>query len=458
MKKIIITISLIFVVVFIFSIPCFAYDTWSPVSDNYINNVDFFNIGLNDVSSSRPLDNSNTYDVTYTCYLLSAYSDINLSDITVYNDFPNSTSVLSLSKLGSYPISRFNQFYVFLPSLSLTSLPDLISSSLNLYKFSFKVSDVPYQSCISIDFWGDDLKRSLFGTYYDSSYKSSLSILKYFEVAGNKQAYLIPLLAHYDFNSLIEIPNFYDSNYEYNVDIVNDYFYMGYMPSIFTYFYGGYDDYSYKTFKRTPYAYQFNISSSSLSYNYFIYNCGFGHEEELYIEMSPFYKDIKNKSYQYGVLKSVDLSFVNYTSSTSLDNFIKTLNGHSVFVLPSHVSTLPEVTHFAFYDYIYKTTSSQLNNYVISDFTNGNININYSQYYLQKEHWYDFGKDLYNCLIFLIFNIPLLNNVTAPLFMLLNNFIGVWSTLILPLTTLGVVGAFFLFCFIYKTIKKLIGG
>lgn len=230
------------------------------------------------------------------------------------------------------------------------------------------------------------------------------------------------------------------------------------MPSIFTYFYGSYNDYSYKTFKRTAYAYQFNISSSSLNYNKFVYNCSFGHEEELYIEMSPFYKDAKNKAYQYGVIKSVDFSFVNYSSSTSLDNFINILNGHSVFVLPSHVSGLPEVTNFAFYDYIYKTTNSQLNNYVISDFSNGNINIDYSQYYLQKENWYDFGKDLYNCLIFLIFNIPLLNNVTAPLFMLLNNFIGVWSTLILPLTTLGIVGAFFLFCFIYKTIKKLIGG
>ena len=455
MKKIIRMISIFIVVILMFALPCFAksytqYNLYVSPGNNFSNAVDIYNEDtINGTYSLRPLDIYNTYDLRIYYFLFSDSSEI--SSINYRCDYDYSIS--SFTKVGSYSPNdlRLSLFYPYQSKNgSHYTFGSIFSNTgCNVYSFYVDIRRVNYQSIIGVTDYQDSYYRP------DGSrvnqFSLDKSIFSGFSVSDNTHHYyILPIYMSYTFNSEISVPYVPKT-----ITDLSDIFVMHFNPSFMALCYGNTAIYNFSsTVKRCPLAFNYSIYqfNSDIRYSYSFYNVGLQYDESEYVDITPF---SNNDSYR-GYVKNASLTFMGGSPPTFANfNFYI---GSTGYVVPIPCDNDATLSIPKFYLGIYKSTSQNFNNLPIYNFENGDINIDYSQYYLQKENWYDFGKDLYNALIFLIFNIPLLNNVTAPLFMLLNNFIGVWSTLVLPLTTLGLVGAFFLFCFIYKTIKKLVGG
>lgn len=475
MKKTIKMISIFIVVILMLALPCFAGSNYGTLYNPNINDVSSrFNIYrpkiLNGNIGDRPLDTYNTYNFKISFWLFTS-SDIDVSQFHFRSDYDYSIS--EFSKVSSVaPSDLFLSYvYPYQPNDdSLVTFGNVFGTTGCLvYRVVLDFQKVSYQSIIDTskdnvnnDFYRpwfkNDMSEQFLG--YSVIYPSQNCFFKGFSVDNNIHAYLIPTQIYYTFNSDVLVPRYEDTDKAFNG---GDFFYLGFNNSLFNVCYGQRKAYNFSsTDKRYPFQMYVQIGSSNSStvYGYTLFNYHFEFPgDSRYTDYSPYYSYDNFIQFKINFIR---LDFLSKNSASSF-NYFKNAFSSSEF---SRVVAIPcdydylfpaQSKYKMFYDSVYKTTSASLM-LPTYNFENGDIKIDYSQYYLQKENWYDIGKDIYNCFIFLIFNIPLLNNVTAPLFMLLNNFIGVWSTLVLPLTTIGLVGAFFLFCFIYKTIKKLIGG
>ncbi len=455
MKKTIKTISLILILILVFALPCFAkqytqYESYIYTSDYFTNHVSIYDEDtINGSYSTRSLDIYNTYNVRIYYFIFSDASSIKSIDYRCDYDY----SISTFSFIGSYPFTH-QQLSLFYPYQSSSGVPYnfssvFTSSDCNVFSFYVDIFGVNYQSILGVTDY-QDLYYRPDGSHVNQ-FSLDKSVFSGFSVEDKSHHYyILPVYMNYTFNSEISIPYVSKSTTD-----LSDVFVIHFNPSFMALCYGNTSIYPFSsTQKRKPlrfgyYLYQYN---SNVKYQYSFYNVSLQYDENLYVDITPFSND---EGYR-GYIESAYLGFMG-NSVPSFSQF-KYYLGTTGFVVPIPCDNDATLSVPKFYSGIYKSTSQNFNNLPTYDFEDENINIDYSQYYLRKENWYDFGKDIYNCFIFLIFNIPLLNNVTAPLFMLLNNFIGVWSALVLPLTTVGLVGAFFLFCFIYKTIKKLIGG
>lgn len=475
MKKTIRTISLVIVVILMLALPCFAGSNYGTLYNGNVNEVSSrFNIYrpkiLNGNIGNRPLDTFNTYNFKISFWLFTS-SDIDVSQFHFRSDYDYSIS--DFRKVTSVaPADEFLKYiYPYQPNDdSLSTLADIFwITGCNVYQVVLDFQKVSYQSIIDTsednvnnDFYRpwfkNDMSQQFLG--YTVIYPSQNCFFKGFSVDNNVHAYLIPTQIYYTFNSDVLIPRYEDTD---NAFSGGDFFYLGFNNSLFNVCYGQRKVYNFtSTAQRYPFSMSVQIGSanSSTTYTYSLYDYYFEFPQDShYTDFSPYY------SYENFIqfkINFIQLNFLSVNTTRYFGTFKSSFSSTEfcrAIAIPCDLDYLfPSGSRYKmFYDSVYKTTSASLM-LPTYNFENGDIQIDYSQYYLEKENWYDIGKDIYNCFIFLIFNIPLLNNVTAPLFMLLNNFIGVWSTLVLPLTTLGLVGAFFLFCFIYKTIKKLVGG
>lgn len=457
MKKTIRTISLVIAAILIFALPCLAYQytqysSYVSPGDKFSNAVDVYNEDtINGSYSNRSLDIYNTYDLRIYYFLFSDASEINSINYRCDYDY----SISSFTKVGSYAPDNF-RLTLFYPYQSKSgthyTFGSIFSKSgCNVYSFYVDIPRVNYQSILGVTNYQDSYYRPDGSTV--NQWSLDKSIFSGFSVSDNTHHYyIVPVHMEYIFNSEISIPYVPKTTTD-----LSDIFVMHFNPSFMALCYGNTAIYNVSsTSKRRPLVFDYHIYqfNSDIRYNYSFYNVSLQYDENEYVDITPF----SNSDGYRGYIKNAFLTFVRTGGSApTFDNF-NFFIGSTGYVVPIPCDNDATLSIPKFYSGIYKSTAQNFNNLPTYNFENGYINIDYSQYYLQKENWYDIGKDIYNCFIFLIFNIPLLNNVTAPLFMLLNNFIGVWSTLVLPLTTIGLVGAFFLFCFIYKTIKKLVGG
>lgn len=475
MKKTIRMISIFIVVILMLALPCFAGSNYGNLYNGKVNDVSSrFNIYrpkiLDGNIGNRPLDTYNTYNFKISFWLFTS-SELDVNQFHFRSDYDYSIS--EFRKVTSVaPADNFFEYvYPYQPDDdSISTFADIFwISGCHVYKVVLDFQNVHYQSII--DTSKDNVNNDFYRPWFKSDmsqqflgycviYPSQNCFFKGFSVDNNVHAYLIPTQILYTFNSDILVPRYENSD---NAFSGGDFFYLGFNNSLFNVCYGQRKAYNFgPTVIRYPFQMTVQIGSanSPTTYAYSLYNYYFEFPgDSHYTDFSPYY------SYDNFIQFKINYIQLDFVGAGNTNHFISFKNAFSsrefsrVVAIPCDLDNIFPVgsQYEKFYDSVYKTTSASLM-LPTYNFENGDINIDYSQYYLQKENWYDFGKDLYNALIFLIFNIPLLNNVTAPLFMLLNNFIGVWSTLVLPLTTLGIVGAFFLFCFIYKTIKKLVGG
>ena len=475
MKKIIRMISIFIVVILMFALPCFAGSNYGSLYNGNVNEVSsrfniyrpkfaFGNIG------HRPLDTFNTYNFKISFWLFTS-SEIDVSQFHFRSDYDYSIS--EFTRVSSVSPSDLFLSYVYPYQPNDDSIVTFVNvfgtTGCFVYRVVLDFQKVSYQSIIQTsddnvnnDFYRPFVKNELPDPLagYCIIYPTQNCFFKGFSVDNNVHAYLIPTQILYTFNSEVLVPRYENTDDSFNG---GDFFYLGFNNSLFNVCYGQRKVYKFSpTVQRYPFQMTVQIGSanSSTVYNYALYNYYFEPlQDSRYTDFSPYYSYDNFIQFKFNF---VQLDFLGAGTTRNFDSFKNAFSSSEfsrVIAIPCDYDYLfPAGSKYKmFYDSVYKTTSASLM-LPTYNFENGDINIDYSQYYLQKENWYDFGKDLYNALIFLIFNIPLLNNVTAPLFMLLNNFIGVWSTLVLPLTTIGLVGAFFLFCFIYKTIKKLVGG
>lgn len=476
MKKIIRTISIILILILVFALPCFAGAYSGSLYNGNVNDVSSrFDIYRPNVfggpTSKRPLDTFNTYNFKISFYLFTS-APVTSEKFHFRSDYE--FSIVKFSFVQNVPSSDalLSKLYPYQPSDgSIIKLSDIFDKSLcYVYQVVLQFDKIHYQALV------DTTEDNIFNGFYVpwapmelpdvhaglcAIYPSQNCFFKGFSIDGDFHAYLIPTQIIYTFNNDFLVPRYEDMETAFNS---GDYFYLGFNNSLFKVCYANRKVFNFNSNQlRYPFSTAIRISSSNSStlYDYTLYNYYYTFPTDtFYLDFSPYYS--YDNFIQFKVV-SVELNFLSSSRTTSFNTFkssFGTTEFCSAIVIPCDYDYLFPDTNTGykmFYESVYKTTSASLM-FPTYDFENGDITIDYSQYYLQKENWYDFGKDIYNCFIFLIFNIPLLNNVTAPLFMLLNNFIGVWSALVLPLTTVGLVGAFFLFCFIYKTIKKLIGG
>lgn len=90
----------------------------------------------------------------------------------------------------------------------------------------------------------------------------------------------------------------------------------------------------------------------------------------------------------------------------------------------------------------------------------GNIsfdNVNAAKYYIEPQDWKDFGAHFNNIIVWLCFEMPLLSNLTKPIYLFLNGFLEIWVQIALPLATaLGLIGGALIFYLIYLFISKLL--
>ncbi len=475
MKKTIRTISIFIVVILMLALPCFAGSNYGTLYNPNVNDVSSrFNIYrpkiINGNIGDRPLDTYNTYNFKISFWLFTS-SQLDVSQFHFRSDYDYTISDFNYVASVTPSDLFLSYVYPYQPNGdSLVTFSNLFGTTGCLvYRVVLDFQKVPYQSIIDTskdnvnnDFyrpwWQPDMPDSFAG--YCVIYPSQNCFFKGFSVDNNIHAYLIPTQIYYTFNSDVLVPRYENTDNAFNG---GDFFYLGFNNSLFNVCYGQRQVYNFSsTNKRYPFQMYVQIGSSNSStvYNYTLFNYHFEFpQDSRYTDFSPYYSYDNFIQFKINFIR---LDFLSANSARYFDYFKNAFSSDDfarVVAIPCDYDYLfPAGNKYKmFYDSVYKTTSASLM-LPTYNFENGDINIDYSQYYLQKENWYDIGKDIYNCFIFLIFNIPLLNNVTAPLFMLLNNFIGVWSTLVLPLTTIGLVGAFFLFCFIYKTIKKLVGG
>ena len=460
MKKIIRMISIFIVVILMFALPCFAiqyeqYSLYVTPGNKFSNAVNITNEQtINGSYSLRPLDIYNTYNLRIYYFLFSDASEITSINYRCDYDY----SISSFTKVGNYAPNdlRLSLFYPYQSKGgSHYTFGSIFSNSgCNVYSFYVDIPRVNYQSIIGVTNYQDSYYRP--DGSMVNQWELDKSIFSGFSVSENTHHYyIVPVHMEYLFNSEISIP-YLPKNTSFPDDM-DKMFVIHFNPSFMALCYGNTAIYNYSaTSKRRPLVFDYQIYpfNSDTLYDYSFYNVSLRYDEEEYVDISPY---SKNDSYR-GYIKKASLTFFKTGGTAPTFSNFNYFIGSTGYVVPIPCDNDATLSIPKFYSGIYKSTSENFNSLPTYNFDNGNVNIDYSQYYLQKENWYDFGKDLYNSLIFLIFNIPLLNNLTAPLFMLLNNFIGVWSTLVLPLTTVGLVGAFFLFCFIYKTIKKLVGG
>lgn len=83
--------------------------------------------------------------------------------------------------------------------------------------------------------------------------------------------------------------------------------------------------------------------------------------------------------------------------------------------------------------------------------------VNASKYYIEPQDWKDFGAHFNNIIVWLCFEMPLLSNLTKPIYLFLNGFLEIWVQIALPLATaLGVIGGALIFYLIYLFISKLL--
>ncbi len=476
MKKIIRTISIFIVVILMLALPCFAGSNYGTLYNPNINNVSSrFNIYRPKILSGnigdRPLDTYNTYNFKISFWLFTS-SQLDVSQFHFRSDYDYSISEFSKVASVAAGDNFFKCIYPYQPNDdSISTLADIFwISGCYVYKVVIDFQRVSYQSIIDTskdnvnnDFYRpwfkNDMSQQFLG--YCVIYPTQNCFFKGFSVDNNIHSYLIPTQIYYTFNSDVLVPRYENTDSAFSG---GDFFYLGFNNSLFNVCYGQRQAYNFSsTNKRYPFQMYVQIGSSNSStlYNYTLFNYYFEFPgDSHYTDFSPYYSYDNFIQFKINFIR---LDFLSANSARYFDYFKSAFSLSDEFsravAIPCDLDYLfPANSRYKmFYDSVYKTTSASLM-LPTYNFENGDIKIDYSQYYLEKENWYDIGKDIYNCFIFLIFNIPLLNNVTAPLFMLLNNFIGVWSTLVLPLTTIGLVGAFFLFCFIYKTIKKLVGG
>lgn len=458
MKKIIRTISFILILILIFVLPVFAspgYKTYKNIED-YVSSD--FSVksedNINRINSDRMIDTYNTYNATYYFYLICNKGDLSISDISFSSSFEyNIDSLILHTSFSTSTNSDLRKFCALALSSSVmeTNLLTLFeNSTVYIYKLSVTFKNLNYQPVLGTA--RDEF--SIYSTPFSDNqyiiYRNQYPIFTSFSVSVLGRFYLAYAYSCYTFNSVIDVPYLSKSDYDVTNNIYN-YFFLGINNTAFRYLYSNSPIYLRNPgVNRYPMRISIHYKGPDTPlYIYDLYDIGYPKGEDIILEFSPY---LKTDTYKLHVVEIYNY-FVDASLWNSFSQYVYFLGDRDNSVL-----CLPSDFDFPFYDALYKSTSQGFNNLPTYNFEDGDINIDYSQYYLQKQNWYDFGKDIYNCFIFLIFNIPLLNNVTAPLFMLLNNFIGVWSALILPLTTVGLVGAFFLFCFIYKTIKKLIGG
>lgn len=107
--------------------------------------------------------------------------------------------------------------------------------------------------------------------------------------------------------------------------------------------------------------------------------------------------------------------------------------------------------------YLSYTVFDDSNDYFDTSLGNSTTpNIDYHDYQKPKTHWYDFGIDLYNMFIWIIFEFPLLSLVTKPLFILLSSTTSVVSNFAIPIIFGGgFFGSLFLLIFLVKFINYL---
>lgn len=488
MKKIIRTISLFFVLILVFALPCFANSSYGSTfiypQDDISKNFGCIRPSALTLYTSRPLDTYSTYNVDIYFYVFSS-KVLNNEDIVWRSDFSDFSFSFLNETYTPFFLSKDDIFFTWLFPLQpadtphVETLSSLFSSDVVVQRLKVSYKNLPFQSVIdntenSTKALNSYYRPWLGKTFVDGAINpyeglctvvpSQQSIFNGYAVKDNNvKSYVIPVSFYYTFNSRIAIPTYDDISVTTSSrDFFSLAFNSGLMETCYAQNKYWYNSSSYRYSK----TYLFNISPSNdnrRKYLFMLFNtykdCPL---DSPYSEYGFYYKTSDGSPFIQSYIDNVYLCFQQERESYSNFNYFRNCIVNSKFgavVIPCDASYLLPKTPInqRFYDSIYKSTSFSL--FIPAGTLNdGNINIDYSSYMLDKENWWDFGKDIYNLFVWLIFNIPLLNNITSPLFMLLNNFIGAWSALVLPLTTLGLVGAFFLFCFIYKTIKKLIGG
>lgn len=109
------------------------------------------------------------------------------------------------------------------------------------------------------------------------------------------------------------------------------------------------------------------------------------------------------------------------------------------------------------YNYYYQMSFNYyVKDNLINSFVGSNTDYNSTSLYKQDVQWYDVFGHLYNFMIYLLFDMPLISNITKPIYMLISSTTTTFNWLAGCVAGLGVFGAFAMVYLLFAIIKRML--
>lgn len=390
------------------------YSVFSFLYENYLYLPAYYQV---DVKLS-----SIDYSVTTTGYI---YFDTQYYDDNINNKFYNAKTYRCDEISLEYP-SNYNYCFLVVDMPYYSIFNDF---SNNLYRKGFYIDEIIF-SGTDVELYGETniYATHLFDICYPkSNYISPKDNTTFLSVINNIGSYAYQYnLSNFEYMVFSQI----DFNGEKLTTYSDKYNYI-FEPKRGNFLYT-----SYQNLSNT-----FNIDYVVfMNYDYYLDYISYE-----YADVSYLFNLFENFTTDFKALQG--MPYLNYNNTTSY-NFFNI--GYSVNGVGKTGGILPFYSSFNFFTLMPSGSTDNFGNISFND-------VNASKYYIEPQDWKDFGAHFNNIIVWLCFEMPLLSNLTKPIYLFLNGFLEIWVQIALPLATaLGLIGGALIFYLIYLFISKLL--